>query len=139
MEQYIIMRFKEDRYAVSISDIHEIIEFQPITAIPRSHYFLEGVINLRGKIVPVISLAKRLNQTSAASTKHTRIVVVNHGVDVVGIIVDAVEQVVTFEEFSDPPAASRVFSKVGMADDLVVPIFSIKNLLESEGDQSHAG
>lgn len=136
MEQYIVMRFQQDKYAISISDIHEIIEMQPITQVPRSHYFLEGVINLRGKIVPVASLSKRLKEPDSVHSKHSRIIVVNFGNDVVGLIVDAVEQVVTFEEFSDPPS-THVFSKVGMSGALVIPIFDISKLLDV-GGETHA-
>lgn len=133
MEEYIVIRFQKEKYAISISNIHEIIEMQTLTEVPRSHYFLEGVINLRGKIVPVASLAKRLNVAASEVTKHMRIIVVNFGSDVVGLIVDAVEQVVTFGEFSEPPA-SDVFSKVGISEHLVIPIFDISKLLDVGGE-----
>ncbi|MEK5034618.1 chemotaxis protein CheW [Paenibacillus sp. FSL R7-0302] len=58
-EQYIIFRLVQEKLAIAIREIDEIIKMEPITAVPNSKPFIKGVINLRGKIIPVISLCRR--------------------------------------------------------------------------------
>jgi purine-binding chemotaxis protein CheW len=76
---------------------------QDITEIPNSQYYVQGVINLRGRIVPVISLRSLFSLDSDELSKSTRIVVVNHREESVGIIVDKVHKVTTFSDIQPPP------------------------------------
>jgi len=66
---YVACELVNEKYALKISDVYEIIKMQNITPIPNSQPFLEGVINLRGKIIPVVNLHKRLGLTNYTPTK----------------------------------------------------------------------
>ncbi|MBW5447341.1 chemotaxis protein CheW [Cohnella sp. CFH 77786] len=101
--QYVEFGIADENYAILISDIHEIIRMQDITEIPNSHRYVQGVINLRGKIVPVISLRSLFSLDPDSVTKSTRIIVVNHREESVGIIVDKVRKVTAFSDIQPPP------------------------------------
>lgn len=91
--QVVVFQMGKESFAVSISDVWEIVRMQPITPVPGAPDFVEGVVNLRGQIIPVISLAKRLGLDLKPVTSSTRIVVAQVGTDTVGMIVDAVQKV----------------------------------------------
>lgn len=102
-EQYVEFGIENEQYAIRIQDIHEIIKLQDITQIPNVKPYVKGVINLRGKIVPVISLRNLFDMQEKAPAKSTRIMVVHHQEDTVGIIVDRVSKVTTFSDIQPPP------------------------------------
>ena len=91
--QLVIFDLAEETYGVNIGSVREIIRMQEITKVPRTPDFVEGVINLRGKVIPVIDLRKRFGFTQAEATKDTRIVVVDIGGTDIGVVVDAVTEV----------------------------------------------
>ncbi|NLS45010.1 MAG: chemotaxis protein CheW [Firmicutes bacterium] len=91
--QVVVFQMGKELFAVSISDVWEIVLMQPITPVPGAPDFVEGVVNLRGQIIPVINLAKRLGLESREETSETRIVVTQVGDETVGMIVDAVQKV----------------------------------------------
>lgn len=101
-EQYIEVGIGTEKYAIQIHDIHEIIKWQDITEIPNSKPYVKGVINLRGKIVPVISLRNRFGFIEEPYTKSSRIIVTYHGDEMVGMIVDRVNQVTTISDIQPP-------------------------------------
>jgi purine-binding chemotaxis protein CheW len=102
-DQYVEFGIDKEQYAIRIHDIHEIIKMQDITQIPNVKPYVKGVINLRGKIVPVLSLRHLFDIGEKEYSKTTRIVVVNHLEDTVGIIVDRVSKVATFTDIQPPP------------------------------------
>jgi purine-binding chemotaxis protein CheW len=73
--------------------VREIVRMQPITSIPQAPHAIEGVINLRGKVNPIMDLRKRFGLAVAEETKDSRIVVVDIGAQDIGLIVDAVAEV----------------------------------------------
>ncbi|MFC4599178.1 chemotaxis protein CheW [Cohnella hongkongensis] len=136
-EQYIEFGIGEEFYAIRISDIHEIIKMQEITEIPHCRDYVQGVINLRGKIIPVISLRSLFGLAPQSVTKSTRIIVVAHFEESVGIIVDKVSKVATFADIQDPP--DRVggldggyFTGIGIADSRLVGILKLDEVLLRE-------
>src|ERR1700704_3767754 len=92
-QQLVVFQLGAEFYGVEIARVHEIIRLQAITRVPRAPSFVEGVINLRGKVIPVIDLRRRFGLAAAEHTRASRIVVVEIGDQVVGIIVDAVSEV----------------------------------------------
>jgi purine-binding chemotaxis protein CheW len=82
-----------ETYGVPITSLHEIVRVPEITAVPDAPEFMEGVINLRGKIVSVIDLRKRLGEKKVASTRRNRILVVEHKGKLSGLIVDSASEV----------------------------------------------
>jgi len=82
-----------ETYGVPITSLHEIVRVPEITAVPDAPEFVEGVINLRGKIVSVIDLRKRLGEKKITATKKNRILVVEHNGRLSGLIVDSASEV----------------------------------------------
>ncbi|HEY9085789.1 MAG TPA: chemotaxis protein CheW [Candidatus Tyrphobacter sp.] len=82
-----------EEYGVDISQIQEIIRMVEITRVPRTPAFMDGVINLRGQLIPIIDLRTRFGMERLAPTKSTRIIVTDIGAKRVGIIVDSASEV----------------------------------------------
>lgn len=132
--QFVVYELASERYALKISDIYEIIRMQKITSVHNSKPFLEGVINLRGKIVPVVNLHKRFGLENYTSTKSTRIVVVQSRDEMVGIIVDKVNRVIMFNDIQTPPEMiagidGNYFEGIGLTDEGVVSLLKIDKVL----------
>ncbi len=82
-----------ETYGVSITSLHEIVRVPEITAVPDAPDYMEGVINLRGKIVSVIDLRKRLGEKKVSFSRRNRILVVEHNGRLSGLIVDSASEV----------------------------------------------
>ncbi len=91
--QLVVFQLGAELYGVEISRVHEIIRLQSVTRVPKAPAFVEGVINLRGKVIPVVDLRRRFGLPTAEHTRASRIVVVELGDQVVGIVVDGVSEV----------------------------------------------
>ena len=82
-----------ETYGVPITSLHEIVRVPEITAVPDAPEYMEGVINLRGKIVSVIDLRKRLGEKKIGYSRRNRILVVEHKNKLAGLIVDSASEV----------------------------------------------
>ena len=92
--QYIVIKLGDEQYGVDIKFIDNIVRMQHITRVPRVPDYLKGVINLRGEVIPVMSLRVKMDLEADEITKATRILKLEqHGT--IGIIVDEVKEVVT--------------------------------------------
>jgi purine-binding chemotaxis protein CheW len=91
--EYLGFMIADEEYALDILEIKEIIRLQNITVVPRTPEYLKGIITLRGVIVPVFDLRRRLGLDEAEHSAKTRIVVVYRGEEFAGLIVDAITQV----------------------------------------------
>ncbi|MBW7474291.1 chemotaxis protein CheW [Paenibacillus oenotherae] len=136
-EQYIEFAIEREQYAIRIQDIHEIIKIQDITEIPNVTPYVKGVINLRGKIVPVISLRRLCQLPDKDYTRTTRIIVVHHQEDTVGIIVDRVNKVATYPDIQPPPERAlgidgNYFAGIGITDSGLVGILKLDEVLLRE-------
>ncbi|MBP1154950.1 MULTISPECIES: chemotaxis protein CheW [unclassified Paenibacillus] len=136
-EQYVEFGIESEQYAIRIQDIHEIIKMQNITQIPNVMPYVKGVINLRGKIVPVISLRNLFQHDEKEYSKTTRIVVVHHQEDAVGIVVDRVNKVTTFSDIQLPPdcvggISGSFFTGIGFTDSGLVGILKLDEVLVHE-------
>jgi purine-binding chemotaxis protein CheW len=92
--QLAVLKVAGEKYALDIMRIKEIQRYQQVTRIPKAPEFIEGVINLRGTVIPIVDMRKRLDLTVAEPTKKTRIVIANVAGKIVGILVDEVNEVV---------------------------------------------
>lgn len=102
--QVVIFTLGAESYGVEIGDVWEINTMQPITHIPRAPEAVEGVMNLRGEIVPVMDLRKRLGLPPKADDRSTRIMVVQAQESRLGLIVDDVREVLRIgQEAIEPP------------------------------------
>ena len=102
-----------ETYGVPITSLHEIVRVPEITAVPDAPDYLEGVINLRGKIVSVMDLRKRFGEKQASVKRHNRILVVEHAGRLAGLIVDSASEVLKIPaDAVEPPPA--VFQDGGL-------------------------
>ena len=105
-QQLVVFDLGSESYGVDIGSVREIIRMQEITSLPRMPEYVEGVINLRGKVTPVVDLRKRFRIDATEYTKETRIVVVDVGKQDIGVIVDAVTEVLRISsEGIEPPSS----------------------------------
>lgn len=94
--QFIVIRLGEEQYGIDIRSIDNIVRMQSITRIPKMPAFLKGVINLRGEVIPVISMRQKMDLDDDVITKATRILVLKLEQEGnVGFLVDEVKEVVT--------------------------------------------
>ncbi|MDY6795622.1 MAG: chemotaxis protein CheW [Actinomycetota bacterium] len=91
--QLVAFSLGREEFAVEVTQVREIIRMEEITRMPKTPGFVEGIINLRGQIIAVIDLARRLNLESAERGSETRIIVVEAHEVKVGMIVDSVSEV----------------------------------------------
>jgi purine-binding chemotaxis protein CheW len=104
--QLVVFSLGEEEYALPITQVHEIIRWTDPRSVASDEAWVRGVISLRGKIVPVYDLAARLG-LAAERPEHAKIVIVQTGTDMAGVIVDDVEEVLTvdIEQLDTVPAA----------------------------------
>ena len=103
--QLVVFDLNEEAYGVDISQVREIIRMQEITRVPRATEFIEGVINLRGKVIPVADLRARFSMPGTERTDEHRIVVVDVMGQDIGMVVDAVTEVSRIPSSSiEPPS-----------------------------------
>jgi len=107
--KYLTFTLADEEYGIGILRIKEIIGMMPITTIPQTPEFVKGVINLRGKVIPVVDLRRRFGMESIDYTERTCIIVVEisgqTGTVMIGIVVDAVSEVLNIkaEDIEDTP------------------------------------
>ena len=134
--QIVTFRVGEEEFSVSILKVQEIIRMSEITKVPRSPDFVEGVINLRGKVIPVIDLRKRFGLEATERNNDTRTIVVDCEGKVVGLIVDSVTEVLRLSSSTvEPPpdivggVDSEYISGVGKLEDRLVILLNIDKVL----------
>jgi purine-binding chemotaxis protein CheW len=103
--QVVIFRVGNEQYGVDIASVESIIKMQAITAVPHAPMFVEGVTNLRGIILPVIDLRNRFGLPRIETTKDSRIIVVSLEGTKLGMVVDAVSEVLSIPDGTvEPPS-----------------------------------
>lgn len=103
-EQLVTFSLGSEEFGVDIMRVQEIIRIPPITRVPKAPVYVEGVINLRGNVIPVISLRNRFGMTRVEETDLSRIIVLQVNTKVFGIRVDAVTEVLRLDsEAIEPP------------------------------------
>ena len=138
-KQYIDVRLGEDLYGIEIKYIHNIIIMQSITRVPKAQSYYYGVINLRGDIIPVMSLRKRLGLNDEEFTPSTRIMIVKlePSASPVGLVVDEVNEVITLNEDDvdtmnyDENDQMAVYSiGIGKLDNNLINILNIPEIID---------
>jgi len=105
--QLVIFELSNQLYALPIQETQEIIRMTDITTVPNSKGYVEGIINLRGSVVPVINLNRRLGLLERSHDDSTRIIVVEYNGQKVGMIVDNVQEVGRYtEDEIEPPTVA---------------------------------
>lgn len=108
--KFMTFKLADEEYGLQIMKVREIIGLMDITRVPKSDYFIKGVINLRGKVIPVVDLRLKFGMQEAEATDQTVIIVVQisteHGESTMGILVDEVLEVmnITANQIEPPPS-----------------------------------
>lgn len=138
-QQLVVFELANEHYGVEISSVESIIKMQEITRIPHSPAFVEGITNLRGLVLPVIDLRKRFGLELQVTSRDLRIMVVALGSVKVGMIVDAVSEVlrVPSESIEPPPSmttTSRANFITGIAklNDVLVILLDMTRILTTD-------
>lgn len=125
MEDVLSFKILEQEYAISIENIESVVDMTDITQVPNAKYFIEGLINLRGRIVPIIDLAKILDLKLPEEHKYENILVLKINEEEIGMLVDEVENVLTI----DPSKLEKIQSKKDVYSENVKGIIKIANRL----------
>jgi chemotaxis signal transduction protein len=145
LAQYLTFTVGEEEYGITVLAVREILEYGVVTRVPRAPAHIRGVMNLRGRVVPLVDLAVRLGRASSPITPRTCVVVVEAEVEgertVMGLIVDAVSQVLELgaSDIEAPPpfgaAADAAFlSGMGRAGKRFVLLLDVDRVLATEKD-----
>lgn len=136
--QLVTFRLASEEYGLPITKVQEINRLVPVTKLPQTPNFVEGIINLRGRIIPVIDLRKRFEMNISAHDDDTRIIIVEINGQVVGVTVDAVTEVIRLStaNIEPPPATvavdSRYIDGVGKIDDRLIILLNVDNILTDQ-------
>ena len=129
----------DGRYGLDIASVREIDRVQPITRVPQSLSFVEGVIHVRGAIIPVVDLARRFGLEPIVPDRRTRIIIASLRGQSVGFIVSAVTEVLPIPAKAVGPAPPLTFDRAGKfisgmarVGESLISILSIDQLLSSE-------
>lgn len=106
--QLVSFNLAQEEYGVDVLKVREIIRMPIITRVPNAPLYVEGVINLRGKVIPIINMRKRFCLAEADYDKQTRIMVMDVGGELMGFIVDAVSEVIRISSSEIQPSPAVV-------------------------------
>lgn len=136
--QLVTFSIGEEVFGVDILAVQEIIRLLDITKVPRAPDFVEGVINLRGKVIPIVDLRKRFGLEEREYDKATRIIVINMEALTVGFVVDEVSEVLRLpaDMIDTPPGVvsgldSDYIDGVGKVDNLLLILLDLNRLLSN--------
>ncbi len=137
--QLVSFLIEEEEFGVDILNVQEIIRPVDITRVPNAPAFVEGVINLRGRIVPVVDLRKRFNLPQRERDKNSRIIVVELGDKIVGFMVDAVREVLRVDPaVIEPPPELAIgidahyITGVAKLEDRLLILLDLERILSEE-------
>ena len=137
--QLVSFQLVDEQYGIEISKVREIILVGEITQIPQTPKYVKGLINLRSTVIPIIDLKLRFGLAESEPTDETRIVVTQVNGKTIGIIVDAVSEVmrVSKEQISPPPptvagCAQEYLVGLAQRDDNLLILLDIEKILDEE-------
>lgn len=138
-KQLVVFDLGKEHYGMDILAVDGIIKMQEITSVPLSLKFVVGVTNLRGEVLPIIDLRKRLGLEEHEETNDTRIIVVNLDSKKIGMIVDEVSEVLTISDEDidpTPPIINTVntsfITGIAKVDKRLITLLDLRKVLSSE-------
>ncbi len=137
-ELIIAFKLGEEEYGVDVAQIQEIIKMKEITRVPKAPYYIKGVINLRGNVIPVVDLRSRFSLPAKEATDQSRIIVLDIKGIRFGIIVDAVSEVIRLpkENIEPPPPVAMggieatYLRGVGKVDNKLIILLDLEKALD---------
>ena len=139
LREFLAFKLGAEEYGIDILRVQEIRSYEKPTRIAKAPDFIKGVINLRGVIVPIVDLRLKFHLDDASYTEFTVVIVLNIGSRVVGIVVDAVSDVITLSsdqlrpvpDFSSTIASEHVLA-IGAIEERMLILIDIDKLMTSE-------
>lgn len=104
--QLVSFHLNNEEYGVEVLKVREIIRMVNITHMPNTPHYVEGIINLRGKVIPIISMCKQFGLMDAESSSQTRVIIMDVGGELLGFTVDAVSEVIRVSASEIQPSPS---------------------------------
>lgn len=139
--QFVVCRIGGEEFAIDVLTVQEINRLAEVTRVPKTPAYVEGVINLRGRIIPVLDLRQRFGLTSGKQTGQTRVVVVSLSSRLVGLVVDAVVEVLNLPKtaIEAPPSLGNSVGAdytmgVGRLENRLLIILDLNRLLHIRQD-----
>lgn len=136
--QVVVFRLSDEEFAIDIQQLREVLKYVNITRLPQTADFIEGVINLRGDVIPVIDLRKRFGICGGSVDTRTRIIIVEITDQLLGLVVDQVSEVLHFsgDQIQDPPkgmlgSKSEFIRGIGKKDNRLIIILSPDMVISS--------
>ncbi len=137
--KFLTFALEKEEYGVEILKVKEIIGLMDITTVPQTPGYMKGVINLRGKVIPVIDLRLKFSMPESEYTEETCIIVVEVGASLIGIVVDSVSEVMYIkgDEIEDAPSFgqeidTRFIMGLGKTKEKIIILLDIEKVLSSE-------
>lgn len=134
--QLVSFNIGEEEFGVDILKVKEINRMSQITKVPNAPTFVEGIINLRGKVIPIIDLRKKLGLVQKISDMHTRIMIIELDDQTIGFIVDNVNEVLRINKSitEEPPRMvsnidSQYITSIGKLDDRMLILLDLAKIL----------
>ena len=121
--QLVSFMLAEEEYGVEVLKVREIIRMPTITKMPNTPHYVEGIINLRGKVIPIISMRKRFGLMESENSGHTRIIIMDVVGTLTGFIVDAVSEVIRIHSSEIQPPPSMIMSG-GIGREFITGVFN---------------
>ncbi len=137
-KEYVIFRLADESYGIDIDHVENIEKHTEITRVPYTKKYIQGIINLRGNIIPVINVRKRFKLATKEADKDSRIMIINHNDLKVGLLVDASSEVLQIGKESIEPAPQvtgaddECVSEIGKDNGRIIMIIDLEQLLELE-------
>lgn len=135
--KYVIFKIDDEYYGITINAVISIEKMENLTRIPNSPSHIKGVINLRGEVIPLISLRNRLNMKDKEINNNSRIIVVSQDEVTAGLIVDSSSEVIEIDSknIDNPPSTSEkessmYISGIGKVDNRLIILLDLSKILE---------
>jgi purine-binding chemotaxis protein CheW len=135
--QFVVFRLDKEEYAFDISHVREIHALQEIAKVHRAPEYIEGVMNLRGKLITVIDLRKRFRLDAKAADESSRIVVVDSSDAPVGFLVDEVREVIRLPEYVAQGIESEYVLGIAKQDSRLITLIDPAKVLELSCDSQN--
>lgn len=139
MKEFVIFRLNQEHYGIDIQYVENIEKIVPITRVPYTEPYVEGVVNLRGIIVPIVSLRKRFGLVEIPLSEEARIIIVNLGEYKIGLMVDSSSEVlqISTDNIDAAPnirkdARADFIQNIGKKDGRVVMLIDLCKVLDIE-------
>lgn len=138
-KQYVVFKLNKEEYGIDIMNVREISPFIESVKVPNTPDFIEGIINYRDKVIPIINLKKRFNLEDKGVTEDTRIVIINLNEKQIGFIVDEASQTLRLNDKDIDPAPDIVagvdrkyITGVGKLDNRLLILIDLEKVLSDE-------